>query len=115
MNKKLLVTILGAAFAIAIYWLGFVNGMYYSESKDETIEETIDETVVIVTISDEEVMRYAILEEHGEGYYGVLNDDDNDEFIDCLIYSHDGVLRFDSSFSRTYYRDHYVDILLTNH
>ena len=106
MNKKILVTILGAAFAIAMYWLGFGIGAYcYSNA------EMIDETETVM-LSDEEIMQAVILEEHGTEYYGVLCDDDNDEFIDCLIYSNDGKLKYRSSFNREYYQNRYT--LLTN-
>lgn len=80
--KKALLVVLGAALAIAIYWLGLVNGVYCAEQQNET-------TMVETTMSDEEFVDLYVQRNFGPGYYGVL-EDDSDTSINFTIYSLDG-------------------------
>lgn len=76
MKKSTLLTIVGAVFAIAIYWLGFVIGAYYTENKTDKAESVL---------TDEELMTRMIADEYGDEYYGVLEEDDGDEYIEFLV------------------------------
>ena len=96
MNKKTLLTILGAVLAIAIYWLGFVIGVHYTEYNAETKAESI-------ALSDEEIMNFRIIEEYGHEYYGVLYDDPRDGFIEFAVYTEDDVPYKWVSLNRDYY------------
>ena len=92
MSKKTLLTILGAVFAIAVYWLGFANGVYYSENKTEDIE----------ILSDEELVSLRIESEWGPGYYGVIYGTNDDDFIDYEVYSENGELAYICTTNRNY-------------
>lgn len=89
--KKTLVTLLGAVLAIAIYWLGFANGVYYEQNKAETETET---EITTISLSDEEIMHKYIVEEFGEGYYGKLKTYDdtlvNNIYVMFVVYDDDG-------------------------
>ena len=108
MKKKALVTILGAAFALAIYWLGFINGVYYIE---DTIEnETEPKTRMSnVMLSDEELMNSIIENEYGDECYGVLFEDDGDNYIEYTVYFKDGRAAFVVISPRDVYTNMYAN------
>lgn len=82
--KKIICILVGAAFAIAIYWLGFANGVYYNEATAETAGETI-------VLSDEEDLNKYIEDRYGVGCYGVVFST-NDKYIYYNVYTEDGDL-----------------------
>jgi hypothetical protein len=83
--KKNICILAGAVFAIAIYWLGFVNGVYYTENKTEIAAE--DDTV----LSDDEMLNKYVEEHYGSGCYAVVFDA-NDDYVYYDVYSNDGAL-----------------------
>ena len=97
----MLLELLGAALAIAAYVLGFVNGAYYTEHKSEAAVEH-------ATLSDEEIIELRVMDNYGPEYYGVLSDDNNDDYIDYLVYSEDNVLCYVCSSDREVYQIKYA-------
>lgn len=83
MSKKVICTLAGAAFAIAIYWLGFVNGVYYNENKTEVMTE--ENTTVL---SVEEALDEYIQNKYGSEYYGVVRNV-KDGYVLYDVYSND--------------------------
>lgn len=102
--KKTLVILIGAVFALAVYWFGFYMGI--SNVEDTPIVE--EEKNIVFVPSDEDIMNRIILEEHGPEYYGILTDDNNDEWIDYIIYSSDGEIKYYSQSNRVAYRQRYI-------
>lgn len=97
MNKKVLVTLLGAVFAIAIYWVGFINGVYYTEQKSEA-------AAVVSIPTDEEIMNHHIAEWYGRGFYGELVGKNQPRgWIVFNVYSEDGELQNACSVDREFY------------
>ena len=86
MSRKNICILAGAVFSIAIYWLGFVNGVYYAENKTETVVEDTE-----VSLSDDEMFDRYIEERYGSGHYGVV-DFERDGYVYYDVYSEDGEL-----------------------
>ena len=82
--KKTICILAGAALAIALYWLGFVNGVYYNEVKTKVVSENVD-------LSDEELVSNYITERYGSDYYGIIWGD-SDGYIKYEVYDSDGEL-----------------------
>ena len=95
-KKKTLMKLLGAAFAIAIYWLGFFTGMYCTNANHD-IAETIE-------LSDEELIDLYIQSVYGEGYYAVLFGHNDNGYINYELYSEGGDLENICVTSRGYLR-----------
>lgn len=94
--KKILIILLGAALATVIYWLGFAIGAYFVSHETEVMIESN-------VMSDVEIMESIVMEDYGPGYYGVLSDNNDDEFIDYVVYSNDGTLQYMCSSHRSWY------------
>ena len=94
--KKVLSVFLGVALAITICAIGFAAGLSYNKVTADN------------TLSDEEIVNEFVMEHHGSGHYAVLRcDDNNDEFIEYLLYSEDGKVVHAGSLNREVYSKHY--------
>ena len=85
-SRKNICILAGAVFAIAIYWLGFVNGIYYAENKAETVTEDGR------SVSDLESLNKYVEEHYGSGYYAEVFMVKND-YVYYDVYSENGELR----------------------
>ena len=101
-TRKALCGLAGALLAIAVYWLGFVNGVYHAEQQ---ISESNDS----VMLSDEEIMNLRIADLYGPEYYGVLQDSDDDDYIEFSVYSEDDVLCYTHHSNRDMCLQRYTD------
>lgn len=99
--KKVLSVFLGVALAITICAIGFAAGICCTK----VIPYKVDADN---TLSDEEIVNKFVMEHHGSGHYAVLTcDDDNDEFIEYLLYSENGKVVHAGSLNRETYGEHY--------
>jgi len=57
-------------------------------------------------LSDEELMNEYINENHGEQYYGVLHETENDEYVTFAVYRN-GCKCYDTAIEKEYYQNHY--------
>lgn len=103
--KKALVAILGAVFAMAIYWLGFANGVYCTES---TIEERIEVSIP----TDEELMNQTVESLFGDGYYGVLVASDDPREIAFTVYKADGTSDGLCKIPRYAYQEQFTNVTI---
>lgn len=85
--KKMLLKLAGAAFAIAIYALGFVNGAYYAETKTETAAE-------ITALSDEELVQLKAADEWGSDLQVVVQPCGDEDFIAYIVYDQEGAVKY---------------------
>lgn len=86
MTKKFLVQLVGAVFAIAIYWLGFAVGYYANQ---ENLE---DQGVVITIPSNEELLDTYVQYKYGTGCYAETYGTVTDTSIMYDVYNEDGEL-----------------------
>lgn len=87
MSRKNICILAGAVFAIAIYWLGFVNGVYYAENKTEVNIETEQ------SVSDMDALNRYVEDHYGSGYYADLYMV-KDNYVYYDVYSEDGYWQF---------------------
>lgn len=84
--KKNICVLVGVVVAIAIYWLGFVNGIYHNETKNEMSTEDVR------PLSDMEALNKYVEEHYDTGCYAeVFMVKNNYVYYD--VYSADGELR----------------------
>ncbi len=85
--KKMLLKLAGAALAITVYALGFVNGAYYNETKTKT-------TVEVTALSDEELVQLKVADEWGSDLQVVVQPCKDEDFVAYIVYDQDGVVKY---------------------